>query len=60
MGRQTKPFIIERKPSRKPGSSGTGKTALWGALGLRLKQELQTECEVAEDTVIDGNEEFPV
>ncbi|MCW0001806.1 hypothetical protein OE766_26685 [Pararhizobium sp. YC-54] len=34
MRKQTKPFIVEVKPSRKP-KSGLKKTSIWGRVDLR-------------------------
>ncbi|MFB9985867.1 hypothetical protein ACFSQQ_01220 [Mesorhizobium kowhaii] len=38
MRKQTKPFIIEVKPSRKP-KSGPRKTSIWGQLDLRTEDD---------------------
>ena len=35
---QTKPFIIEKKPSRKP-KTGSSKPSIWGKLDLSLRPE---------------------
>ncbi|WP_198032703.1 hypothetical protein [Mesorhizobium sp. WSM2561] len=39
MHKQTKPFIVEIKPSRKPKSSPQ-KTSIWGKLDLRTDDDL--------------------
>lgn len=40
MRKQTKPFTVEIKPSRKP-KSGNQKPSIWGTLDLRATEELQ-------------------
>ncbi len=42
MRQQTKPFIIERKPSRKPGPE-TAKSSIWGRLDADIAQGLQQQ-----------------
>lgn len=38
MRQQTKPFVVEKKPSRKP-KSGAGKPSIWGKLDLSLNDD---------------------
>ena len=42
MRHQTKPFIVERKPSRKPKSDAQ-KSSIWGNLDLELIRDHQVE-----------------
>jgi hypothetical protein len=42
MRRQTKPFIIERKPSRKPKPDAV-KPSIWGRLDADIAQGLQDQ-----------------
>jgi hypothetical protein len=42
MRQQTKPFIIERKPSRKPKPDAQ-KPSIWGRLGSDIAQGLSDE-----------------
>ena len=49
--RQTKPFIVERKPSRKPKSDAK-KASIWGKLDLTLNQHPQTEREPIKKTAV--------
>ncbi|KQU06129.1 hypothetical protein [Rhizobium sp. Leaf453] len=51
MRQQTKPFIVERKPSRKPKSDAT-KASIWGKLDLTLNQHPQTEREPIKKTAV--------
>lgn len=51
MRQQTKPFIVERKPSRKPKSDAT-KSSIWGTLDLTLNQHPQTEPEPIRETAV--------
>ncbi|WP_172402010.1 hypothetical protein [Ensifer aridi] len=54
MRKQTKPFTVEIKPSRKP-KSGTQKTSIWGKLDLRTEEYLQVTTEpVAESATAAG------
>ncbi|WP_197435412.1 hypothetical protein [Agrobacterium vitis] len=39
MRKETKPFIVEIKPSRKP-KSGLKKTSIWGKIDLRTVDNL--------------------
>jgi hypothetical protein len=47
MRQQTKPFIIERKPSRK-SKPDVGKPSIWGELDLTLHQDQQIDHDVVE------------
>lgn len=42
MRQQTKPFIVERKPSRKP-KPDTVKSSIWGRLDADIAQGLQDQ-----------------
>lgn len=42
MRQQTKPFIVERKPSRKP-KPDTAKPSIWGRLDADIAQGLQDQ-----------------
>ena len=42
MQKQTKPFIVEIKPSRKQ-KAGSEKPSIWGKLNLRPEETLQSE-----------------
>ncbi|NHT77663.1 hypothetical protein C8J35_1247 [Rhizobium sp. PP-F2F-G38] len=42
MRQQTKPFIVERKPSRKLASD-TNKPSIWGKLDLTLNDDHHVE-----------------
>jgi hypothetical protein len=42
MRQQTKPFIVERKPSRKPRPDA-GKPSIWGRLDAEIAQGLQDQ-----------------
>ncbi|MEC9463870.1 MAG: hypothetical protein VX601_11900 [Pseudomonadota bacterium] len=42
MRQQTKPFIVERKPSRKP-KPDTAKPSIWGRLDADIAQGLQQQ-----------------
>lgn len=42
MAKQTKPFIVEIKPSRKP-KSDVKKTSIWGSLDLKPDAVLDTD-----------------
>ncbi|WP_202596073.1 hypothetical protein [Ensifer adhaerens] len=50
MRQQTKPFIVEIKPSRK-AKADTQKTSIWGKLDLKLEPDLQAEPVLAEEPV---------
>ncbi|WP_200844337.1 hypothetical protein [Rhizobium sp. 18065] len=53
MRQQTKPFIVERKPSRKP-KADTSKPSIWGKLDLTLQQDPQVERDRVEATAAVG------
>ncbi|WP_172831096.1 hypothetical protein [Rhizobium leucaenae] len=54
MRKQTKPFTVEIKPSRKP-KPGPQKMSIWGKLDLRTDEDLQVKTEpVVEPTTADG------
>ncbi|QXC52481.1 hypothetical protein KHC17_24830 (plasmid) [Agrobacterium salinitolerans] len=42
---QTKPFIVERKPSRKP-KPDTAKPSIWGRLDVDIAQGLQDQMDM--------------
>ncbi|MCA1370269.1 hypothetical protein I6F11_26755 [Ensifer sp. NBAIM29] len=44
MRKQTKPFTVEIKPSRKP-KSWPRKTSIWGKLDLRTDEDLLVKTE---------------
>ena len=50
MRQQTKSFIIERKPSRKPNADGQ-KPSIWGRLDADIAKGLKDERE-ANDTAV--------
>ncbi len=47
MRQQTKPFIIERKPSRKPKPDAL-KPSIWGRLDSEIAQGLQDQRDMEE------------
>lgn len=51
MRQQTKPFIVERKPSRKLKSDAK-KASIWGKLNLGLNEHSQTEREPIKETAV--------
>jgi hypothetical protein len=51
MRQQTKPFIIERKPSRKL-KSDTNRPSIWGKLDLNLDQDPQLDRDLAEERAV--------
>ncbi|GAJ95445.1 hypothetical protein [Rhizobium rhizogenes] len=55
MRQQTKPFIVERKPSRKPKSDAT-RTAIWGKLDLRQTEYPRTAPKHQAPTAIAGDD----
>ena len=55
MRQQTKPFIIEKKPSRKP-KSGSAKPSIWGKLDLSLSPDQHDDGEIAEKTAAGGDD----
>ncbi|MGF6177843.1 hypothetical protein [Ensifer sp. 4252] len=52
MRQQTKPFIVEIKPSRKV-KADTQKTSIWGKLDLSVEPEFQAEPVPAEEPVVE-------
>jgi hypothetical protein len=56
MRQQTKPFIVERKPSRKP-KSGDAKPSIWGKLDLSLHQGRNEEPELSPQPATGGNDD---
>ena len=56
MRQLTKPFIIERKPSRKL-KSDANKPSIWGKLDLTLKQDPQIEQNLVEATAAGGDDD---
>ncbi|MBB4103114.1 hypothetical protein [Allorhizobium borbori] len=52
MRQQTKPFIIERKPSRKP-KPDVAKPSIWGGLDADIAQGLQDQRDM-DDTAATG------
>jgi hypothetical protein len=55
MRQQPKPFIIEKKPSRKP-KTGSAKTSIWGRLDLSVSPDQRDEDEVAKTTAVGGDD----
>ena len=55
MRQQTKPFIIEKKPSRKP-KSGSAKPSIWGKLDLSVNPDQHDDGEIAEKTAAGGDD----
>lgn len=55
MRQQTKPFIIERKPSRKP-KPDTTKPSIWGRLNTDIAQGLQDQSEMEEAAATGGDD----
>ncbi|WP_179875536.1 hypothetical protein [Sinorhizobium sp. BJ1] len=56
MRKQTKPFTIEIKPSRKP-KPGPQKVSIWGKLDLRTDEDLQVKTEtVVEPATVGGGQ----
>ena len=53
MRQQTKPFIVEIKPSRKV-KADTQKTSIWGKLDLSRRTRLQAEPVRAEEPVLEA------
>ncbi|MGZ9718667.1 hypothetical protein [Rhizobium miluonense] len=47
MAKQTRPFIVEIKPSRKL-KPVDGKTSIWGKVDLRIEEELPVVPPIAE------------
>lgn len=55
MRQQTKPFIIERKPPRKP-KPDTTKLSIWGRLDTDIAQGLQDQRDMEEAAAIGGGD----
>ena len=55
MRQQTKPFIVEKKPSRKP-KSGAGKPSIWGKLDLSLDADRHADVQDAKATAAGGDD----
>lgn len=56
MRQQTKPFIVERKTSRKL-KSDTSKPSIWGRLDLMLHQDPRVERDLVEATAAGGDDD---
>lgn len=55
MRQQTKPFIIEKKPSCKPKTSSS-KPSIWGKLDLRVSPDYHHDGEAAKTTAAGGDD----
>ena len=55
MRQQTKPFIIERKPCRKPKPDAQ-KPSIWGRLDADIAQGLQDQRDMDEAAVAGGDD----
>lgn len=55
MRQQTKPFIIEKKPSRKP-KPGSAKPSIWGKLDLKLSADQHDDGEPTKTTAAGGGD----
>ena len=55
MPQQTKPFIIEKKPSRKP-KPGSAKPSIWGKLDLSLNSNQHDDGDVTKTTAASGDD----
>lgn len=55
MRQQTKPFIVEKKPSRKP-KSGAGKPSIWGKLDLSLNADHHDDVQDTKATAAVGDD----
>ena len=55
MRQQTKPFIVEKKPSRKP-KSGAGKPSIWGKLDLSLNADHRDDVQDSKATAAGGDD----
>lgn len=51
MRQQAKPFIVEKKISRKP-KSDVKKPSIWGKLDLGQNEDRQTERELMKETAV--------
>ncbi|WP_292235753.1 hypothetical protein [Mesorhizobium sp.] len=54
MRQQTKPFVVEKKTSRKLKTDNQ-KTSVWGKLDLTLRQDLAAQRYVPEETAAAGD-----
>ena len=55
MRQQTKPFIIEKKPSRKP-KPGLAKPSIWGKLDLSVIPDHPDDGEAAKTAAAGGDD----
>ena len=55
MRQQTKPFIIERKPSRKPKPDAP-LPSIWGRLDTAIAQGLQDQRDIEEPAATGGDD----
>lgn len=58
MRQQTKPFIVERKPSRKL-KSDAGRASIWGKLDLRQNEDPLTEPKQIGPTAVGDDDDRP-
>ncbi|WP_292217544.1 hypothetical protein [Mesorhizobium sp.] len=54
MRQQTKPFVVEKKTSRKLKTDNQ-KASIWGNLDLTLRQDLAAHRDVPEETAAAGD-----
>ena len=54
MRQQTKPFIVEIKPSRK-AKADSQKSSIWGKLDLSPEPDLQAEPVGAEELILEAS-----
>jgi hypothetical protein len=55
MRQQTKPFIVERKPSRKPRADAA-KPSIWGRLDADIAQGLQDQVDMDHAAATGGDD----
>lgn len=55
MRQQTKPFIVERKPSRKP-KPDTAKPSIWGRLDADIAQGLSDQRDIDNAAATGGDD----
>jgi hypothetical protein len=55
MRQQTKPFIVEKKPSRKPKAS-SNKPSIWGKLDLSVSPDHHDDDEAAKTMAAGGDD----
>jgi hypothetical protein len=55
MGQQTKPFIIERKPSRKP-KPDAAKLSIWGRLDADIAQGIKNHRDMDQVAATGGDD----